>query len=553
MMIQMMTEFYEKLNTDSVTEEDIIRNKEYLNFNHVVYTYKDENKELLKTVLNNIMVDEIKICRYFIYKDDFDEYVDILIEKLKFYENIDWININISKISNTAINFCLENLDKFKNKLSDSDYVYLQYKKDRTISSLYNKNMDIHCLFHYCINNKYFDTCDFLSRDNYNYNMTFIISTLQLNNVSSFIWLISFIKRNSNTDIFHQNIEINDILLDLFHSILRSKNINLYNLFVTNFEEYIKSNLNIYYEQFKIYGNKEIFDLFFFKFKETFDRLINIEQKKLKYSQEYIFNIFNEHYKIEFTENIFWDIFDTKLLYEQYDFIKEIHNKYPEFKITEFKNFAFSLIRDVNVLIYLESKYSNKLKELVSYMVTDIFNCSIYYNDDNNNSIYDNEFKIMEWCVLNYKDDLDLKEFEIYNVDILKLMEKYYKIPIYCYDIIMKKSCKSGKINIINHINSLYKDRYILTFDKYLFINTNNQFKKTFKVKINMIKNHLKMNESLECVICLDNKYKIYQTSCNHNYCIECFNKWFEKNIYKCVYCRQNFENINLIEKNDLN
>ena len=48
------------------------------------------------------------------------------------------------------------------------------------------------------------------------------------------------------------------------------------------------------------------------------------------------------------------------------------------------------------------------------------------------------------------------------------------------------------------------------------------------------------MNHKLECIICLENKYYVAKTSCNHNICVDCL---FRIKDVKCPMCRLDLSN----------
>ena len=46
-------------------------------------------------------------------------------------------------------------------------------------------------------------------------------------------------------------------------------------------------------------------------------------------------------------------------------------------------------------------------------------------------------------------------------------------------------------------------------------------------------------NKKIECVICLDSKFFVSKTPCNHNVCIDCL---FRLKKMECPYCRYDLE-----------
>lgn len=57
--------------------------------------------------------------------------------------------------------------------------------------------------------------------------------------------------------------------------------------------------------------------------------------------------------------------------------------------------------------------------------------------------------------------------------------------------------------------------------------------------------NHLSLTNELACAICLENPValKVVKTVCNHIYCKECIDKWFEMNS-KCPICKHDFNSV---------
>jgi TPR repeat protein len=104
-------------------------------------------------------------------------------------------------------------------------------------------------------------------------------------------------------------------------------------------------------------------------------------------------------------------------------------------------------------------------------------------------------------------------------------MKKYYIMAI-----------EKGNINAMNNLGSYYKK-----FIKNIY-------------KITTYNNIIITVNKKECLICKNiNRFTIH-TNCKYNnvdlehyYCIDCFKKWYNTNEFKCLICKQYFNDSNFI------
>lgn len=62
----------------------------------------------------------------------------------------------------------------------------------------------------------------------------------------------------------------------------------------------------------------------------------------------------------------------------------------------------------------------------------------------------------------------------------------------------------------------------------------------------------IECNDNFSCAICLDkpNNKQFVRTTCNHVYCKDCIDKWFEMNS-KCPICKKDFNDVECNNKDD--
>lgn len=110
-------------------------------------------------------------------------------------------------------------------------------------------------------------------------------------------------------------------------------------------------------------------------------------------------------------------------------------------------------------------------------------------------------------------------------------------------DIKIKKSFQLSNIfnNIIKEFCSFNK--IILNNYKY----DTNDIMDYIGYKFNNFNKVIESENKIQCLICFDDYNNVFRTKCNHNYCIECSEKWFiEKDESFCPYCRRNINNVDV-------
>jgi hypothetical protein len=541
--------FFTKLRNNELDENLIESNKNLIDYNMINYTFGKRNYNLTKILLKNVENDLPRICRMFLYVNEFDEYKSLLIDYLDIFKNIEWIHVNIQNLSQSSIQFLIENYDKFEDPIPKNYLLYLNLILNDELIEIPN-NIDLRIIEQYCIEHGKLDILQKIVD-----NTTDISSKYNLLNfsgripVDSIKWLMNFLLQNKNE---FEDESYKYIVFDMFHCIIKTNNTDLLELFFNKFDDFIEPNIRGLYDEMKLSArNPEIFKYFIDRFPSLFAIFFENHKNDITYLHSFIYDYLYDEYKISFTEKIFWDLLSHKPSYHQYDFIKEIFEKYPNLEIKDMNNLHKCYIKDVRILDFFENKYPQSLKNIIHQILENSFSISLFYLNDDENQIKSlNEYQIINWCFDHYNITFNL-DIDILNIHLFQLYEqKFQYISIEYYDKVIKRCAKLGLEELMNYIIQKFPIRYKIFSTQYTYVPYHRDYVKTFTIIINIINKHLTSSDSHECIICLDHHDKIYKTKCNHQYCLNCFHKWFKnKNELKCVYCRQKFLEVDLIKK----
>ena len=513
----------EYINNDEISI-DFLKIKNYISPDIIKYLNIQKKYDKIKMILKYIDLNyKRELIEYilefmemeYIY-NEMKEYLELYTFKLTNYRYL-------SKINEKNIELLIKDYKNFEKPFQNYEIVYLKIKNKMNFDYMteIQNNMNLNIILDLLLKmNEYEKFCNIVKNFS-NYN---IINLLYDNIDDEF--LLNFFKDNY---IEITRFGILDVSIFL---ILRDK----FDIFKWFYEKYIENNNNKSYLYknllIEIISENKINYLEYLVSRNPkyIIKCINRidKQKKLYISSLEMYDYMIKYINIEFTLEIFWNIFQN--MNHKYDYIKYIENIYPTFNIILEEKYIYLLYNndDVRILEYFEKRQSK-----------------IFTNQLNGLIIYCNNIDIIEWFILNYNEQFNLNDDFLLlmtnknNLDWLSLLENYYTLTIQQYDILINFATIFGYDIIYNYIISKYKYRYQLILDSVYFDPNENTLIKKFKCEIQYINEFLKMDTHIECTICLDHFDEILKTNCNHTFCNDCIYKWKNNStIFTCPYCR---------------
>lgn len=535
-----MDSFYHKLQNDQLTEDIIQSSSEWITFETIKYAYnkekskKENSQSIIFLLLNNVKQHFSKICRFFIYQDNFLEYKDVLVNKLDFFKSLHWDYVLFYKISIDAVKFILDNIDQFASPIFPSEHVVFHYKIHKKWLQIYD-NIDYFNLINICLLNNDIDTCNQIKQkcpspilDSPSLVQLFQIYYYDTSS-AVFKWLFEEIKSTET------NLQIHDIL----YYILKSRDISLYEWFLNHYHSLIIDDLLFVYEEIicmnvDINYNLNILEKFITMFFEPFSQLVKENLSDLKFNTMQIYDYMNKLFNIPFTEEIFWNLFLYIPSENQYEWTKDTLNMYPHLKLTKFNCLGCCMITNTNILDFLEITYPNCLSECISVLFE--------------NSIFQRSMNIIQWYLKHYDVSIPLKEehFSVTDLPFIQFVESLnIKIPISVYDKMIQRCAKLGQYDCMIYFKQKFPYRYNIQSAHYIYKPSTSSFKLSYSISIQYIKQIVEVKELQDCIICLDTYSNSYRTQCQHIYCKSCYDQYFQIHLKnKCAYCRQTIEEI---------
>lgn len=529
-----MEEFYDHLNQDQLEDEILKKYTNLINFNCIQFMFKKNNDKNMTKLLNHVKKDYEKICRFFLYRDEFFIYKDILISKLNLYD-IDWSNINAKNIKIKTIQFILENLNLFNKFLSDSTKLFFHYKCHHQLLDIITPNTNVHLLLECCLSHSNTQFCDLIIQKSQVYSLNQLSCYLLPSNQPNVInWMKEQFKKMDNSLVEEEYEEI-------FYYILKSQNRDLIEWFFDNFSHLIEQDIYYFYNEIRFINNFELLKLLISKFPIEFKVMIEKEKNQMTFNNIDFYEYINKLYNIPFNEKIFWNLFGFQSVDNQEKFLRETFEKYPNLQLNDVDSLFKSFIFDKNILNIIKDKFPLFIENIINPLFQ--------------NFVIRKQYELCQWCLNNYQFLASHFNYDILDHKIFKMLDEHnIELPISYFDKIIKIAGFEGILHLIEYISQKFPNRYEIIFYKYQYFFFSNDFVKTFQIQIKLLKSIHDIHENHECFICLEKNHEIvHQTSCNHIYCKLCFDQYFQsRKDLNCAYCRQeiiHYDQLNQIKK----
>jgi len=521
------TSFMESVIQEELTEDLVQINADEIRFHMIQYMYGKKNKEQLDLLIRHVRQDLSFVCRFFLYQEDFKDYETSLTNVFK---SLNWNTVIVEKISASAIPFVLQYREQYLfPNMTPIEYIYLYYKHHRKL--LLEEIANVECvqkLVQYCLSIEDWDSLEQIIHINPAYTASPLLHFFMVSRQTKMIdWILQY------STIDQEEIEYQDI----YYYLLKCNHPPSLTWFYDRFKDSIPSDMAFFYQELCFTNNITLLQTFIERFQEPFDQYINEQRDDIVMDTYSLYEFLKERYSIPFSESILWKILlntDSKHLHS---FLTMIFETYPDLEITQFERLRNISVINTDVFELFEQRFPQCLHTIIDEIVQQ--------------SILLNNTDIFQWCYHHYTFELDFNSIEIFSLDLLCLMETLYKdkIPFSFYDYHIRRSIKLGKSLMTQHIQKKFPRRYQLLFSKYQYVPRLNEYVKLYDVQIQLIRHVKTVSEKEECVICYESFPQMYQSECQHHYCISCFSRWFNhKYKHECVYCRRSFESVDLLQ-----
>lgn len=571
-------------------------NKKYTYSSHDLQTIKWLNnnnmlklneKDILYMILNK-MENEILYCRDFIDIDDFIKYTVNDINFLKFIINlfnITFLPPNIYKICNFKIVNELQKIDKNINIDMNFFCIYCDdesfkemFKIDKYKEYLYNYSLFTHnkfelvknipvrpeinknifkSIYNSLLKNSLYDNIIYVHDkfphlfDRNELKELFIDFVKNTNIIPSdfFIWFRNIcLMKNKKTDIFNALCYSDNLyIINHFYSYIPDRYIvkaSIYGYSSTvkylcdkcqQDNEHLLINKSLIISHF--YNKQSNFNVIL-PYCKNFDILNNILCVHI--NQNFMNNLdkINMFYKtlMYILDNDFAQHISTLILDDLLNYIFKVG--YPKF-FNEYIYKIFYTFNTDNVLASIckcDNIYTfDMIYHLIRHdirLVTCSFAMSCFNNSISvSKYIYDN-YDIDKFIIENIlKDIISSGYITYYNLDIICWMSSTIDFDLrYEKHRLFKECCKFNIIDIVEWLTNKYNCySYTTLYDIIV----------DYKILIDQIT--YDFNDEQECSICLSISDSI--TNCDHYFCKDCINRWYNKNI-TCPLCREEIKYI---------
>lgn len=594
--------FDSKLTLDDLIKLENIDNEMKYIFSKHIYKSKIFNSEIFKRLIiknknnfvehilnkyHNLKLTSIKliICSIVDYKNYY------LINKIgvklidkdknKFYSKL--LLESIKKKDFIIFEYCVNNIDKHEfnniinyiliNKLSENDSDYNNYNEYsysynfyiKILEYLNNNNKDI--IYKKIIDNygKFYNIMENFLKFKLNYKeldienkFLYFKMLVEKTNKYDFEKLFKYLNlQNSDYSNFNNIVITNEDNINyLEYNLLYKHDINLIKLLHDSGLK-LKFNNNIL---------SHLFECSYFRKKNN--KLIN---------NHIIYNMINELsniglYNINLeTLNLFLEYYDKlkfKIKLEDVKFLVETYNieinydsLYYSAKSNTLDIFQYLLSKNKDIDIkqneqelLLQSCINNDI-EFSKYLLEIEPNFDVSKNNDNlfNQCCNSGSLESIKWlyeiienlnqktkyeysiCGACYYGHLHVAKWLVKNIENIDI-----KVD---NDYCMVNAVDNQYFEIVDWILEIEPERYVVEYNS-----TNDQinnFQINKELEVTQIKT---VEEIIECPICYENNSNLV-TCCNHQYCYECFNKYYKKNTNICCPCcrKENIELFNII------